>query len=734
MVIRSVNPMVLCALLVGSAVSSTGALAQSSTNDNTLAEVIVTAERISTRESKTPISMEVLGQNELASKGIMDFVTLSQQDPTLNFDTGNGGGFFTVRGISGAGGVGPAVPIAFDGFYYNLNYIFNNVLYDTNRVEVLRGPQGTLFGRNASGGLINVVSNEPTKVFGGYGDLTLGNFSEVNAEGALNLPVSDTVQFRVAFASAQHAAYRSLVFGGVAADDESATSGRAKLAMQPTEHLNLLLTFQATHVGGAGTADNIFVMPGDANFFPTHAAIPLTTYDTKVYNVAFASSVRLDDQLMQWRVVYDNLPFGMSVTYLGGYDALTYEHLTPLVSNDAVLLPPIPSNFPISSTAELSQTQNPRTQNEELRLTSASDQRLTWQAGVFYFRTHIGSDEQHFRDLATPSAPDIVAFPFNDNQWSTAAYGQASYHIGDVALSGGLRYTRDYVSREDKLSPGDGIIPALQSVKFSKTTWHLGADWNPTNRNLLYAKIDTGYRSGGFNVFVPPPPAVLSTIEPYNAEYVTAYEVGSKNRLLEDRASFNVDAFYMNYKGEQLSSSNGGGTFIVNAASTKIYGIEAQLVALWEPIARFDLNATFLHARFDSQVFTNALGQQYNIGGNELTQSPPISLTAGIEHSWPIKMGKLTVRGETKYQAGQYYDFYNFPDSHQPAFTNSTAHLRFDSADGHWSTDLFVRNIENSKVISDESESFSPPLIMPGAYNVGFQAPRTFGVRIHADF
>src|SRR6202011_1258563 len=137
-----------------------------------LAEVIVTAQRVQSSESKTPISMEVFGQSELAAKGVVDIQTLAQTDPSVNFDTGNGNGYITMRGVSGQGGIGPAVSVAFDGFYYNLPYIFNNSLYDMNRIEVLRGPQGTLFGRNSTGGLVSVITNDPDKTFGGYGQVT----------------------------------------------------------------------------------------------------------------------------------------------------------------------------------------------------------------------------------------------------------------------------------------------------------------------------------------------------------------------------------------------------------------------------------------------------------------------------------------------------------------------------------------------------------------------------------
>jgi iron complex outermembrane recepter protein len=703
------------------------AAAQSAQGSDSLEEVIVTAERLSSTEGRTPISMEVLNQSQLTTKGITDFVTLAQQDPSLNFDAGNGGGFFTLRGVSGQGGIGPAIPIAFDGFFYNVNYIFNNVLYDMDRLEVLRGPQGTLYGRNASGGLISVISNEPSKTFGGYGEITLGNYDAINSEGAINLPISDQLQFRAAFASTQHAGYRSLIYGGVA-DDEDAKSGRAKLAWQPADHVNLLLSYQQTHVGGAGTADNIFLLPADANNFPTHVAIPLSGINSRQYDVAFASAVNLDDKLIQWRASYDDLPFGITMTYLGGYDFIKYYHTTPTTGIDVAPLG-------IPATVELLSLQNPVTQNEELRFASASDQRLTWQTGVYFFRDDISHNETHFRDYAAPGSPDFVSFPYDNDQKSIAGYGQASLHATDeLAFSAGLRYTHEYVSQYDRLSPSDGIFPALQSIEYSKVTWHLGTEWNVTPLNLLYAKADTGFRAGAFNLFVPADPTLPTTVEPYKPETVTAFEAGSKNRFLNDHVSVNADVFYMLYKGEQLPESNQGGVITVNAASTKIYGLEVQGAAIADPIARFDLNMTLLHARFGNQLFTNAIGQAFNIGGNRLTQSPELSATLGVEHGFPLPKGKLTIRAETKYQSGQYFDFYNLPDSYQKGYSNSSAHLIFDSQDGRWQTDLFVRNIENKQEITDESESYSPPVTMPGTYNVGFQAPRTWGVRVRANF
>lgn len=698
---------------------------------NQVSEVVVTAQRVKSSESKTPISMEVISGQKLIQNGSVDLQTLTQADPSLNFDAGNGAGFITLRGVSGAGGIGPAVPVAFDGFYYNQNVIFNNSLYDVSRVEVLRGPQGTLFGRNASGGLINVISNDPATTFGGYGDVTLGSYNQLDAEGALNVPVNDKVQLRVAFSSAQHDGYRHIAgaAGGVA-DDQDAKSGRVKLAIHPIDGLEILGSIQVTHVGGAGTADNIFNLAADADGFPTHARVPLDQRDARTYDVAFQSNVSLNDKLYQLKLSYDKLPFGITATYLGGYDQLDYQHLTPTIGLDAPA-------YGVPTTIELLSTLNPRTQNHELRFTSAQDQAITWQVGAFYFLSR-GNVNAHFRDFATPTAPDIVSFPFFDVQRSIAGYGQAAWRLGRNTMSVGVRDTFDYVAQTDLLSPSDGIFPAKQSTQYSKWTWHVGDDYRLTDQTMVYAKVDTGYRAGYFNLETPcnctGGPPQPSFIVPYSPEYVTAYEIGSKNRLFDKHLILNGDLFYMSYEGEQLPESNQAGTFTVNAKRTNIYGGEVGVDAIVDALGQFDLNLTWLHARFGPQLFTNAVNQTYNIGGNRLTQSPDLSLEAGFEHYFSLPVGRLTARVQTKYQSAQYFDFYNVPDSYQGPYTRTDVHLTYQSGDGRWSIDAFAQNLENALVIVDEAESFAPPLTMPGTYNVGFQAPRTFGVRLGAKF
>lgn len=213
-----------------------------------------------------------------------------------------------------------------------------------------------------------------------------------------------------------------------------------------------------------------------------------------------------------------------------------------------------------------------------------------------------------------------------------------------------------------------------------------------------------------------------------------AYEIGSKNRFLNEHLQVNADAFYMVYQGEQLPQSAPAGGITVNAANTDIYGIESQLSAIADPVGRFDFNMTWLHARFHDQTFCDALLQCYDIGDHQLLLAPSVSLTAAFEHDWKLAGGTLAARIQTKWQDGMYFDFYNFADSYQSGYTRTDAHVSYTTANERYQFDAFVQNIENSLVLSDESESYAPPLTMPGTYNFDFLAPRIYGINITAHF
>jgi iron complex outermembrane receptor protein len=725
-----------------------------------LAEVVVTAEKRVESEQKTPISMNVISAAEIAQKGITDFATLATNDTSVNFSSNGSEGYLTVRGVSShdTTEIGdPAVPIVIDGFTTIRPYTLNTSLYDLQRIEVLRGPQGTLYGRNAEGGLVNVISQKPTKDFAAGGSAELGNFNTNNFTGYLNLPVFDNLQLRVSGSSRRHDGFRTITSAdGVPeykADDEDSHSLRVQANYTPFDNFDAWFLFQSTQLGGSGFASqNILFNPGPPCVTPTPynpTCLQDISHDRPIlgdprrFPLYGQLSQDIDDKVYKWQFTYSGLPFGTTATYLGGYDNVQWHHSSPI---------PTLLGASIDTPTVFIQNEFPKTTNHELRFTSDTSGPVLWQAGLYYFEersTNLNSYGQ--TNPGGPDAANLLSFffPLVDTK-SHAGFGQASYIINDEnKITAGARYSRDTKSRNGTFNLDTFGIFGLDQhgeSESSKTTYHVGYDWTPTNTNLVYAKFDTGYKPGGF-----------TTCNPYDPESVKAFELGSKNRFDNNRIQVNLAAFYNKYENQQvsaLSASCSSGTVVQNAGSSKIYGLEGSVDALVTEADKLDLGITVLHARFDDFLAspTNgaaALGQEtvqaststdpvtglpvtvYNnqLKGNMLPQAPNVTLALGYEHTWKLVGDNgLNFRVEGKYQSKQYFDSFNYNDSEQEGYATINAYFGYST--DKWRVNLFGRNLADKVYLVDAAE-----VTTGGAhtYRYGFGAPRTFGVHFEGN-
>ena len=721
--------------ICSAAVQAQNAATQGPPAANELQEVVVTAQKRTESAQTTPISMGIFSAADLVKDGITDVQTLSMHDTSLNFSNGGSTeGWITMRGISShdVTEVGdPTVPIANDGFFVNRSYAMVTSLYDLERVEVLRGPQGTLYGRNASGGVVNIISAKPTDQLEATGSVEAGNFNELHFDGMVNIPLSDSVQLRAAYDSLKHDGYRQVQPGlGLApdgGDDADAQSGRAELAFSPIEHFHGLVTIQAAQIGGVGAVNkqipfaNNPAIPGDI----LHSKPDLG--DPNNFDGYSPTYVRVDEKTYKIQLVYDDLPAGITATYLGGYDNLAWRHSLPL---NGFL------GFPFTTPLIFSQNEFPKTVNHEFRLTSAADQLITWQAGVFFFEERNTDVDDHA--VVNPGAVNAATlihfhFPLVEDV-SRAAYGQGTLRLTDtLKLTGGARYTSDAKDRFgtfDINAAGQFGIPQYGAARFTKTTGHVSLEWTPTNQTFEYAKVDTGYKAGGF-----------TTCNPYGPETVTAYEVGSKNRFLNNSMQFNVAGFYNNYKDQQIqtfvpASVCVSDSTVQNAGGSHIYGAEASFDALLDPIGRADLALTYLHARFTDFVAAPGLpaavadcaattpGGNCQLAGNTLSNSPTWTIAAGFEHGWKLpNLMTMTGRVEARYQSLQYFDPFNYASTTQGAYTVANASLDFTR--DRWKVGAWVRNFTNKDYLVYAAEFYTNSV-----YRYSFGAPRTYGVTV----
>ncbi|WP_232332810.1 TonB-dependent receptor [Novosphingobium aquimarinum] len=676
-------------------------------------DIVVTAERRETTVQQTPISIGVFDGEDLIKRDVTTLEALSRVAPDISFTQADGQPIIAIRGISSqnTGAVGdPAIAVSTDGFYLNRPYALTASFYDLERIEVLRGPQGTLNGRNANGGAINILTVRPQSEFGGFATAQYGNYNAVGIQGALNVPLSDTAKARVSFLSRTHDFYRDTPpqEGG---DDENTQSIRGQILLTPTDRLKIWALAQYNFIGGSpGVAQNIpFVFDADGTIVHD---LPSGIND-ETFTAGVPNYTRMNEHTFKWSAEYDL--DAIKITYLGGYDDTSYRRQDDDSNNGKVY------GFRMK--------EKPRTWNQELRVSSGDDSRLFWQVGVFYFneKNDLFSAEYYAQPGGTYARG--YTFDYHVTSKSLAGFGQASYKITDqLTATAGIRYTHDKKRRSGLVQFADDDVPVDpvsyftvyqdNSGTWNKVTYQAGLDYQVTPRNMVYAKIATGYKSGGF---VP-----LATYKP---ETVTSYEVGSKNRFAGNLLQLNLAFHFEDYKDQQVSQlatlpDGGVATLIRNAGSSHIYGLETDLVLTPARTTRITASVNYLHARFED-FETVQDGVNVQLAGRTPPNAPDWSIGLGAEQDIPLASGTLTLSADSKYQSAQYFSYFNFDSTRQKAYTMSNASVTYAPDAANWSVSLYANNIEDRRVFTNAVEN-----AFTQSYHYSFYAPRTYGGRV----
>ncbi|CAN5153937.1 TonB-dependent receptor [soil metagenome] len=691
------------------------AMAQDSASGDGLEEIVVTAEKRETTAQKTAVAMTVFDAKALQRNGVQSLQDLSKLAPGVSLGQNSANVIVAIRGVSSRDTTeigDPAVSISTDGFYIQRPTGLSDAIYDLERVEVLRGPQGTLYGRSATGGAINFITAKPTDEFAARAGVGIGNYDLLTTEGMINVPVSDFLSARASFQTTRHDGYRTNEAPARAGDDADATSARLHLLFKPTDRLNVLVTGQYTHIGGVG---------------PTVYGVPIVGATVNTVRPAIdrkGSSHGLPNQFIdtdiksvQVNANYD-LDFA-TLIYSGGYREMKYEQLRDLdgLSTSANYFNP---------------KENPTDWSHELRMVSKGDGPLKWQFGGYWFQEK-NSLLTYYQTYATSAAGvNRFVFDYDVKARSQAVFGQASYEVYEgVTVEGGIRYSEDKKSRTGFQNTGLNSTPPAANVpqngllNSNKVTYHAALNWQATPRNLLYAKYDTGYKAGGFtDVFGV-------GVFTYKPETIVSYEVGSKNRFLDNRLQLNVSAFLYDYKDQQASVVNpngntvGAGTsYVINAGKSRIYGAEVELVAQPSPADQIDGSVAYLHGEYTDLCTARATNGDCtrDFSGNQSVQAPQWQINAGIEHKFDLFGGTLVPRAQTHYESKSYLGIENYARQRQGDYIRSDAMLTYTSDGDKWSLQAYVRNLENTTVITVANASF-------GSYNFGLAAPRTYGVK-----
>ncbi len=692
---------------------------QAVSDSDTIKEVVVTAEHVQEKAQETPISMSVYESAALKRNAITDIGALTAMAPDVNFANVQGESLITIRGISSRDTTengDPAVTINVDGFYLNRPYSLDAVMYDLDRVEVLRGPQGTLNGRNSVGGAINIVTAQPSTEFSAYTSLAYGNFNALNLQGMVNIPVSDAVQMRASFLVVNHDGYRNNAPqpDGDAADDQSA---RLEVAFEPFDDFRGLVTAQYTKEGGTGDViENIpFVYTSTGALLHDLPA----GINSETFSISTPPSLDLAEKTVRFNFSYDL--YGVRLTALGGYDELIWLHS----SDDSN---PLKTPYVYA----YRQSEYPNTINAEFRASSAGDGPLQWQVGAFIFRErshHVSADAA---PLTNGTYNEYYGYAYANKTTSDAGYAQTSYQVTDaLKLTAGTRYTSDYKAEWGHYGNlGTGAVHDKSGdASSSKPTYHVALDYDVTALNMLYAKFDTGYKAGGFNFGGAA----------YQPETITAYEMGSKNLFLHSTLQLNLAIFYYNDTDQQVSTyayfpGGAPAALTQNAGKSRLYGADVDLIDRIPRIGTLNATVNYLHARYTEFLSVadpsdSTASGNVQLAGNVPPQAPTWSAQLGLEHDWAVPGGTVTGRIQSKLQSSSYFSFYNFADTRQHDYTMSDAFLTYAPNAAHWKVTAYVKNFEDSAVFTNAEQNQ-----YGYSYSYQFYPPRTYGLRLETSW
>ncbi|MFA6116849.1 MAG: TonB-dependent receptor [Sphingomonas sp.] len=705
-------------------------------------DIVVTAQRRAENLQDVPISVATVSPAELQTSGVISSLDLPRIAPGVTTSPTAANSFFIpyIRGVgsnSPATGNDSSIAVYIDGVYQSdkaANVLeFNSI----DRIEVLKGPQGTLFGRNATGGAINIVTRQPEFTFHGSGEISYGRFDQIVGRAYLTGPISDTLAFNVSYQHSDGGDFATNTGTRYPGKFGGATSNAvdAKLLWRPSDAFEMTLGAMYTKRDSTNLNSNLNPIPGTTpvgSFFGG-------TYDPDTYQYQGSPNLFSVEAFRATGKMRYSLP-GVDIVSITGY-----VHTRDI------------SKLDYDGTSAdfffFDEVQGVKDFSQELQLLSTGKGPLQWVVGGYFFDgrariypLNIVQNVPYDSTLAQAAAIPggfITSVQANGPTRAYAAYGQATYSVTDsTRVTAGLRYTSERRGYDFSVS-GIGQIaagfysPTLITLvsdsglhkTFDKLTWRLSVDQDLAPDVMGYASWNRGFKSGTFNMndFTPGQ-------KPVNPEKLDAFELGVKSRLFDRVLQLNASAFYYDYTNIQLDiivASGGGGsstTSLQNAASEHIYGLD--LDAILQPMPNLQLRAstTLLHARYKS--FPNAVAFVPNAFGNgdqvvvdasgdRGLFSPDWSFTLGADYTAELGGGTKLIFNTSYYRTASFKvgigpaDRVNEYDSLGASVTLKPAGLPVDVR-------VFGANLTNRKIIGTSLSALkgSRQEIVPLTYGV----------------
>jgi iron complex outermembrane receptor protein len=700
-----------------------------------LVEIVVTAERREQNLQNVPIAVSALSGAELQAAGITGTDTLQSAVPSLVISKQANGALPFIRGIGstlGDANAESSVAIYVDGVYQPSAFANYFELNDVERIEVLKGPQGTLFGRNATGGVIQVITKNPSS--SPDADISVGyaNYRTVMLNGYGSTPITDQIAFGTAlYYMDQSDGWGTNFFNGQSTPDSGDLSLRSKLLIKPGDSTRIIIAAnydksrsgaingQAPDVGGA-TFNVPF--PGrwnrDANY----------TDSTRITSDGGSITVDQDFAFMSFKSI-------------SAYEK-TYGFWTVDLDSSPV---DILSPKPIDKSNMYSQ---------ELHLLSRADAQIQWLLGAYYYYRNAGWDPQQLRGLALAPLPDGLDDHGATKSVSKSLFGQATYPIlPKTHLTLGFRYSWEDVDAIGYTALGgtNDIIdtpngrPATNSLSYSKPTWRVSLDHEFAPDLLGYISDNRGIKSGNFATSA----GAAGIAKPYLPEQLDAYELGLKSEFLDRRIKLNTAAYYYDFKNYQFQKLVAGTSFIFNGPSAKVYGLEIDAVGRATKQLTLTGALSVLHSQignfpgapnscltpsgasdnggfFCSPTTGYATTVPFNAVGKPLPNAPDFTGNLGFTYEEPSSVGSFQLGSNVYYYSGASAELGD--RLRYPKYTTLSASLGWTDLSGKWNVRLWGKNLTDAYYYNQLS-------VVNGLSDIGGPAPpRTYGITFSAKF
>jgi iron complex outermembrane receptor protein len=685
-------------------------------------EIIVTATKRQETVQEIPASIAAVTAEALADRGLASVQDISKSVPNLNWGEHAGTNLITIRGVGStvdSGITEPTVAMYVDGVFLPRSTMSTIRAVDLSRVEVLRGPQGTLYGRNATGGAINFISKEPSKEFEGGVNLSAGSRSGYGVSAYASGPINDIVSYRVSAGREKQDGYVKIRPSDEKLGGTDVYYSRGVLRIEPVDDLSIDLSIRNERSTSPNAWQQLLTSTPLGGTTDTNRIEADQPFNQLVQTTVSAATVNWD--------INDNLALRSITSYVDHKSSVDFDADATGLDGFNVI------NFDRPS----------RSYAQELTLNGDAD-RVTWIAGAFYF--HEDFEVELPLRLGSVFAPgfglptdSMVNQSVEGETESYAFFTDVTFSITDqLRLVGGLRYNHEEQNFNQNLFfalpdgtrlPGGAAFvngPAKVDTKESKVLPKFAIQYDVAQDVTTYVQYSKGVKSGGLNL-EGGTGATTGAAGLYDPESIDAYEIGLKSQSFSNTLTANFAAFYYDYKDLQVTITIPPTTTLVQNANAKVYGFESEFN--WEATdeLRFNFAATYTKAEFDGfQGFNDATATNQDLDGKPLPHAPEVTLNGGVEYSIATRIPKLsqmTLRADVNYNDDTTLRYFNNDEDIQDAYWTGSVSAKFADIDDKNTLRLFVNNV------GDVNYKQNVAYLTTGAYYGNYAPPRTFGAQ-----